>query len=78
MADPWILKSLTMITEDKHGDAILLCLHNQVDEMTTKIKEVQEQFPIGKWIAIKHPYMKLSYSGDRLIRNDDPKNLITK
>ena len=39
-ADPWILKSLTMITEDKNGDAILLSLLNQIDKATTKIKEV--------------------------------------
>ena len=60
-----------LIVEDKDKEVVNLGLYNQV-EKGTNFQEMNRLFPFNMKLAIKQPYMKLSYGGNLMLRNDNP------
>ena len=53
-----------LVVEDKKEVAIVFDMFNSIPA-NSKIstRELEEKYPEGMEIGIKHPYMKLSYTG---------------
>ena len=62
------------MVKDMQGDRITLNMYNQVDKWT-KPEPVAERYSIGTRIGIKNPYILVSMSGIRSMRNDNCYNI---
>ena len=69
-----LMNDLILVVEDKNKDVVSLTLYNN----TLKQHEIDKYFPKGVKFAIKQPYMKVLFSGNKALRNDNPDNIIIK
>ena len=64
-----------LIVKDKHDEMISLVLYNQNIAKEQWWREKRRSRFGGIKIAIKQPYMNLSYEGSKELRNDNPDNI---
>lgn len=77
ITDPAKPGSVSLITEDKTGECVMLNTYNHVDS-NINFQQLTEVFPKGVIIGLKNPYMKVSAAGTINLRNDNPQNIVFK
>lgn len=77
VADFYRVQGATSIVCDRGGGCSTLSLYNFFDDAAASI-DCQTRLPKGTVLAIKEPYLKLSNSGDLLIRVDLPSNVVVR
>ena len=69
------MASVMLLVEDDNHEMISLGLYNQITDLTP-FKDLQNLFPPQTKIGIKNPYIKVSYGGILVLRNDIKSNII--
>jgi len=66
--------AVAAVVDDDHGGATVLYLYNAVHP-DAKHADVEAKFPLGRRLAIKHPYYRVGMGGLRELRCDNPCNV---
>ena len=69
-----------LVIEDANKDVILIGLYELFNKVqkTLSLEELNKMYPVGTKIGIKQPYLKVTASGNHILRNDNVSNIIMR